>query len=281
MRIYQPDEESSVLYHLHIPKTAGTTVYAMLFSKFASHRVAAVSPLELACLDPVILNQIDLFGGHLEFGYYLPQLLERQVQTVVILREPSKVLLSMYKQVIQTAYDPIHKYVMENCPDIERFFFDPYVAEYVRNPQTRYLGLAERRFTPDTLALLRAASTEEEIAEIVLNVHVANSNMSSDQIFSWAMNRLNACDVVGLVERLSESMSQICRLRGWCEFARMESLNVSSSELKPTWKISRSLSKRIEQLCEQDSEIYAIATKVFNKARAAACRRFFTFRRAA
>ena len=145
----QPDPASQpVLYHLHIPKTAGTTVHSMMRTNFKAERVASTNPLQVLKVSEAELRNFDFFGGHLEFGYYLPQLTNRPVHSVVFIRDPRKILLSMYKHVKGAKRDPVKPYVETNCSSLIEYLRDPLMAEYIHNPQTRYLGFAERKITP-------------------------------------------------------------------------------------------------------------------------------------
>ncbi len=279
MRIFDPDNEP-VLYHLHIPKTAGTTVHGTLRARFPVDRVCSVDPLSVLRLPEAKLREFDFFGGHLEFGYYLPQITGRRVDTVVFIRDPHKILISMFKHVHEATRDQMRPYVLKNCPDLESFLHDPVIAKYIHNPQTRYLGIAERRFTPEIVERLRRASTPAQVQEVVKEANDAANGASEATINARAQQRLRQCTVVGLVEQLDESLQRVCEVRNWPPQEQIRSRNVSKAKVEIPQDRSPGVQRRLEELSEWDRALYDEAVGIFNRAKAAAKRTTFQLRAA-
>jgi hypothetical protein len=279
MKIFDPDNDP-ILYHLHIPKTAGTTVHGTLRARFPVDRVCSVEPLTVLKLSAAKLREYDFFGGHLEFGYYLPQLTGRRVDTVVFIREPHKILLSMYKHVQEAPRDQMRQYVEKNCPDLESFLHDPVIEKYIHNPQTRYLGIAERRFTPEIVEKIRKANSQSQIELLVREANAAAAQASDATVVARAGQRLRQCSVVGLVDRLDESLQRVYELRNWPPQEEFRSRNVSKTKAEVSAEKSPAVLRRLEELSQWDRQLYDEAQGIFNRATAAAKRSTF-YRRSA
>lgn len=255
-----------VLYHLHIPKAAGTTLYDLLRTRFPRRRrcPVRVSLLDLIRIPRQRFAAFDLVGGHLEFGYYLAEYMGRPVRAVTLLREPRAHLLSLYKQVMQEPLDPVRAYVDAHCPTVEDFFFDPQMAEYVADPQARFLAVAERRFTPAVVERLRGAGPAE-VPAIVQQAADACPMPSPAETLGRARGRLDECFFVGLVERFDESADRLRAALGWPAFRRTESRNVSSVRVAHG-RPSRRLLDRLDELTQIDRMLYEEAAGRFDAA---------------
>jgi hypothetical protein len=266
MRIFRaPAPPAPALYHLHIPKAAGTALFDLLRSRFPRRKVCPVrlSSLDLLRIPPDRFARYDLIGGHLEFGYHLPELTGRPVRPVVLLREPRSLLLSLYKQLMHEPLDPLRAHVDAHCPTLEAFFFDPLVSRYVANPQTRFLAVTERRFTLDVVRRLRAA-TPEASRHIVQQTAESDPDLSPFELLDRARRRLDDCAAVGLVERFEESCDRICAALGWPSFARPKTRNVSPLKIGRD-QLPRHVAARLDELTTFDRALYQDAAARFGE----------------
>lgn len=259
----RPADGAPLLYHLHVPKTAGTSLFSVLACRFAA---PAVAPLpcgleELAQLPSLV--DFELWGGHLEFGYYLAELTGRPVTTVTLLRDPRAVVLSLYKQALSEPLDPLHQYVKEHCPRLGAFISDPRMIPFVHNCQTRFLGLAERRFSPALIRELMAAPAAER-AERLRQINECERGIQSAELLPAALERLQGCLHVGLAEEFETSLRQLARALGWIPFNQLPHDNVSAMNLR--WsEISPWIRRRIDALTECDRALYEYARKRFRE----------------
>lgn len=252
-----------VLYFCHIPKTCGTTFHRMIRSRFARRRVAPIVPNHAYFTDPAIrLARYDFLGGHLFFGYHLAALVPRPVRTVVLLREPRSLLLSMFKHGFEFADDPVHLHIRECCPTPERFFTDPLMEAYVANPMTRYLGHAERALTPTIIAEAGQLPTADAIRHLAT---VPRTVADDGTLLTTALKRLGECQVVGLAERLPESLDLVARREGWPSFGPIPHLNESRDRTSPGDLGPRTLAA-IDRLTTLDRELYRGAQARFMEA---------------
>lgn len=271
-----PGHAKPVLYHLHIPKTAGTTLYALLEARFSPEKVCPVyvSSQDIMRMPRERFAAFDLVGGHWEFGYHLPAIMGRPVRPVTMLREPRAVVLSLYKQVMQEPLDPVRKYVDANCPTLEAFLFDKLMSNYVSDTQTRFLAIAERKFRPETIDRIRAAAPDQ-VQPIVRETNMSVLPASAYEMLHRGRSRLAECEVVGLVERFNESFAQICFVLGWPSSVPTGHKNVSRIKLDE--QLPSHLLKRLDELTSLDQILYQEALERFERETAASR----TLRRAA
>jgi hypothetical protein len=221
-----------------------------------------VSLLDLIRIPRERFARYDLVGGHLEFGYHLPEYMGREVQVVTMLRDPRSHLLSLYKQVMQEPLDPIRKHVDAHCSTVDSFFFDPVISDYVANPQTRFLAVAERRLTVPVLDQIRRAK-RADAARIVAEAAAAAPAPSAEEMLERARRRLSECLLVGLVEQFDESVNRLCVALGWPPFGRVASRCVSSIKVSRE-TISPRVLARIDELTKLDRVLYREAVDRFH-----------------
>lgn len=263
---YSSDCPPFVLYLIHIPKTGGTTVDALIRQRVNAWRCSPLlGPADLLRLSPVRLERFDFISGHLEFGYHLGSLISRPVRPIVFLREPRSLLLSMYKQLWKDPADPLRPYVEKHCADMEMFFHDPVVSAAVADFQVRYLALAERRLDPQAIAAIRAASTKQAIEQAVRQAHEREATPSRKQLLARAIQRLGECWFLGLSECMDASMDDLAARLGWPPFSPVPRLNESPDRRRAA-DLPASLLRRLDELSVLDQALYAEAARRYDGA---------------
>lgn len=251
-----------VLYFCHIPKTCGTTFDRMIRSRFTSELAAPIAENHAYFTDPDLnLEQYDLISGHLFFGYHIPEMVSRPVRSVMLLREPRALLLSMFKHGIQFDQDPVHQYIKANCPTPEQFFNDPVMGPYVANPTARFLGISERAFSPEYIK--DALAQPPETTKTLLGV-VTPTDIHDSEVLKTALERLAEFHVVGLAENLRASINLVARMEGWPLFGEVPHYNESALKLKVK-DLSAETIRAIDKLTELDREIYKVGKDIFNQ----------------
>ena len=112
-----------ILIHIHIPKTAGSTLNAMLSEAFGEHRQFLCALPEhaeaLAAMPQEERDRLDFIFGHYPYG--LHRLFTRPVVYMTSLREPRRRILSFYRFVLSQQDHPLHAIVRRDGHDFSSF----------------------------------------------------------------------------------------------------------------------------------------------------------------
>lgn len=265
LHFLNPDAYQPALYFMHIPKTAGTSVDSMIRQRFDPAKTnPTFDVMELMQTPASEFRQWDYISGHLEFGYYLPQLMGRPVRTLVFIREPRALILSLYNQATAETNDPVHDYIARHCPDLESFLHDRTMSAYIANFQTRYLAHAERRFDTKLIAQARQCDSVR-LCELMRDACIKqrDTKRSDAKTLSIALKRLRSCWLVGLTERLDESMGALARGMNWPAFPPAPRLNRSRTQRRPD-NLPPSLVRRLDELTALDRVVYDEAVRLSN-----------------
>ena len=134
------------LIHIHIPKTAGTTLNLLLGDALGGHReFLCATPQDARRLAAEPQNErdkIDFILGHYEYG--LHKYFTRPVLYMSCMREPRRRVLSFYRFILSQEDHPLHDAVQRNSRDFSSFLAlaseDAGVRDSVDNVQVRMLG---------------------------------------------------------------------------------------------------------------------------------------------
>ncbi|NVJ64836.1 MAG: hypothetical protein HWD84_11505 [Flavobacteriaceae bacterium] len=117
------DRAATTVVHLHIPKSAGTSLNIQLmghYPEFARIDARAGSPhQQLAQMSRDKRACIGLVAGHCVHG--LHRLLPRPVLYLAVLRRPGPRLLSFHRYILRTATHPMHATVTRLAPGFGTF----------------------------------------------------------------------------------------------------------------------------------------------------------------
>ena len=210
--ILQPDDQ---LYFLHIPKTAGTTLYALLDQHYP---LKDICPEQLSSKVKKIpleeLARYRLIHGHLDYNFI--KLLPKKPIIITMLRDPVERIISLYeywKRNIEewVADQPKHNNSFRRVINKDLYGFvcdegDDIVQHEVENNQTR-----------------RIFSQCEDKLEGLSENKIVNA-LKSD----WKKNFF----FFGLLEKFDKSLDLLCFSLAWEPVRRYERKNVSSARQK-------------------------------------------------
>jgi len=251
-------KDDDILYFLHIPKTAGTTLYFTIDSYFDldlifPYRFWNKYLKDAPKLKKKILNnnsKLRLFRGH--FGYGLTRMLPKNPIFVTVLRDPVQRTISDYKHRIRGNELKYSKKL-----PLAEFFKDDEQSKTFENTQTYHIGL-----NPDILSITKSLKPRE-IRKFRFREDLPYwaDEYSKKEILKNAKKRLSSFEFVGIAERLEESMFLLYYTFGWRPLSRPWMLNPTkkstSEEIPPeTMEI-------IQNKNTLDTELYQYAQELF------------------
>ena len=104
-----------IFLHLHIPKTAGTSLNELLHASYPKSETLAIteaSKLEVLNTSAGRLDKLRIIRGH--FLYGLHDFLGRDFKYLVVLRRPAERIYSFYRFVKRSKSHPLHDVVQRN-----------------------------------------------------------------------------------------------------------------------------------------------------------------------
>ncbi|MCP5097379.1 MAG: sulfotransferase family protein [Chloroflexi bacterium] len=222
---------------LHIPKTAGTTMYQILRSTYRpeqTHHFVGDPGMDTAIsqfkgLSKQQKEQLTLISGHVEFGIHthLPQ----PATYFTLLRDPIERTLSDYYYILRTPSHPRYSYMNENKIDIIRYIDERLIID---NFQTRTLT-GNLWHGPDTCP--------PEALE--------NAKHNLRTYFT----------VVGLMEQFDQSLLLLQQKLGWSTIFYKRA-NVTKHRPQQSLLTTEAIEK-LHQITTLDRELYSFGQHLF------------------
>lgn len=227
-----PDE---ALLFLHIPKTAGTTLNAVLDEQFRPAEVRELpSWMDLPKYD-IDYAPYRFLRGHVY--YDVRKVLPRRLRFMTVLRDPVERAISSYEMMRRAPNDPWNPVVREMS-----------FADFVMDARTRPLfENLQTRFIASEFQLRR-------MADIATATEVRPAGL-----LDVARERLSSFDFVGLTELLKESIELLFYTFGWFPRPIHENLNIA-----PTGRLRRDdlpaeILREVTELTALDAELHRFA----------------------
>jgi hypothetical protein len=208
-----------LLFFLHIPKTAGSSIHQILHQEYLDRLGLVTDPdtrkIQLQLENPD--QPLDCVFGHYPFGLHASTIRAFEYSTLV--REPVEAILSYYYYIAQQPGHWLHMSL--HSMTMERFFEQP----------EEILGLFFRNYQTAQLTGKPSASFAE--AASLINRHYP---------------------IVGITELYCESIYLMKKRYGWGPVRRYY-VNVTSGKPKRE-QHSPEILRRIESLVDQDAQMY-------------------------
>jgi len=196
----------SLLYFVHIPKTAGSSLYQYLDTVFLPHQVfpadRAIWHREiLEGLPPEAINQFSCIRGHL-YQMQLQrfwQACRRKVVPFTVLREPESQLLSEYDMVLRDENVPIHKIAAARQPSFLEFLREPsFFGHVIDNP-----------------SIANATPGDRQAAHLLLQFESDPFAIPRDEWFDRVVEKLEEYALVGILESFERTLQMLSFIFGW------------------------------------------------------------------
>ncbi len=236
---------------IHIPKTAGSTLFHVLGQRFAAGRSLFLGEMHY---DPVIdQEQCDFIAGHMRLDFIRRKGLEC-FQKIVYFRDPVERAISQF-------------YFMK-LDAILKHYENPAIA----------MEDADRANSIAVLQKARSSTLEEFLdrhwdvaAEYLGNLHTWSLSEGGNRVADLteadvrrAVTELDSMYMVGLVERFQESADLLFRKMGWPRGQVKESRNENKGRPSTASHDEATIDK-IKKLCHLDITLYEAAKKVFER----------------
>jgi hypothetical protein len=242
--------ENDLLYFLHIPKTAGTSLKTFIFDHYDTQEFFDQSILEHLIKTPRLeLNKYKLFCGH--FGWFLPNLLSKKPKIVTMLRDPIDRTISQYNHIKRgPEFFELHERVKNIGLTDFLAGIDTSIAQLVINPQTTAFAFDD--FTTNFIG-----NQFKSIAEII-------SILTDESLLKKAIERLERIEFVGLTEEFDKSIKYLCYSLGWPEpLYSIDKLNQAPRKSNPEI-VSKADVGVIKKFTALDQRLYTRAREIFN-----------------
>ena len=233
---------------VHIPKTAGMTMSAILDKKFPKDKICPIRLYpDLIATPREELDKYLLFRGHFPYDV-ISSLLKEPFTCITVLREPVARYYSYYKFMqIREDYQQF-SFLAQEVPLIRKMNFEEFtsstnmvIVQDGFNQQCRYLG----KETPVNLDLPYAAEKQEPISEEI----------------ERAKTRLTNMEAFGLAERFQDSLFLMSFAFGWEPI--MDTLILNTSGKSGLSEISKETRSLVEEKNKPDVEIFEFAKTLF------------------
>ncbi|HEY9872613.1 MAG TPA: hypothetical protein V6D12_04225 [Candidatus Obscuribacterales bacterium] len=202
------------IYFFHIPKTAGSSLAAIIRSAYPPEACLPVYEIpDILTLNRQQINQYRCFTGH--FGTGLFSLLDRDVACITMLRDPFEHIVSnfyFWKRMLAQYQGELPSRWNEVNVDIIRYgelrdsINNPVIGKWLANYQILYLST-----DIDLIPFLRQPSSFLWVESFYLQ---ELTDIDMTERATKAKKRIEEMVVVGVVEQFSESVSLVCDLIG-------------------------------------------------------------------
>jgi hypothetical protein len=233
---------------VHIPKTAGMTMSAILERKFLKNEICPIRLYpDLLAMPKEEINKYRVFRGHFPYEI-LGCLLDEPFRCITILREPVARYYSYYK-------------FMKNREDFEKFSFLAKEVPLIRKMDFKEFANATNLSVVKDGLNQQCRYLGKEIPETVALPYLAGKKDPTPDEIERAKTRLSTMDAFGLAERFQDSLFLMSFAFGWEPI--MDNLVLNASGRSERSEITEDVKAFIEEKNKADVELFQFAKALF------------------
>jgi len=252
---FQKLEKDDILYYLHIPKTAGTSLITILDGCFAKEKVLRLHAWKfLLPKMPLDFSKYRFVRGHYGYGFY--RLLPKKPIYLTVLRDPKDIIVSSYKM-IQRQPEEAKRYSIPQEKTISELITDPKI-EGLNDTQTHWLAV-----DLDVLSLSKDMDLTQ-LADFQPEEHsyFKNPDISDEKLLETAKEHLSEFAWVGITEKFEESLFLLHYTFDWKPIHNTVKKNVAPHNAQKDDLTDEALEK-ISQWTKLDNELYRYGNELF------------------
>ena len=228
------------LYFMHIPKTGGMSLHAMLSKHFHAEEICPERHYPAALIPPGEAQKYRFFSAHAPYDLFLR--LPKPAKIVTVFREPVARIISAYFFLRRFAIPDIHPRIARELSFSQFLNWDNRYFQEEQSNQTAGFLCGHKYLNPDGIPW-----------------------RSKSEILDVGFARIESMDFVGITEFMQESVARMWPAIGFKGEPRMLTINARSEAESEADRaeVTPKIVARIEELNQIDIELYKFARKRF------------------